>query len=353
MIRENDQNDGSATSAEERALAPVPVPEAALDATLPAGYDQDLHARTKIALKEWSMSAATLAKKAGYSSAALSQWLSGKYGADVVALESKIRSALDLITLEKVGGVKTIPTVQSRAFGNFARIAVQTRSIIAVVGDSGAGKTRSAALYMQENPTAIYYYVTEQTAGAAVLRNFLFAAAGIRGARGRVEGGALVAKKRELNERLRDTDRLVILDNAHRLSRAAIQLLMDLHDIAHLPMVFLGTDSLLPKIKSDVQWWSRCRYVFPLDVDTEKDKTGGWDELVRHQAETILECTAADARKIVTAARGLALGEGHFRCVESALILARYMRAQMPGGSMDWVQLFAEAAKHLPPDTPG
>lgn len=297
-----------------------------------------------MALREAGWTLSKIARKVGVSDTAMSLWLDGKYPADASDLEGKVSQFLERQDLERVGGVETIGTSVSAQLEACIKMAIRTNFIALVIGESGIGKSRSVAWYLRGNSSAIVLSLAGYGSDAGSVRSDLLRAARIRSPK-KAEGGRRRAMIRQLEEVLRGSDRLIVVDNAHRLTRPAMQLLMDIHDRTGCPMVLLGTAEAEEKVLRDDQWSSRVRLRFELTPGGDDE----WDVLTEHLVGQMLPgVRAEERRRLLKAAREVARGPGHFRRVESSLVVMRYLKESPRNRERAWVDLFEDAQRFLP-----
>ena len=143
-------------------------------------------------------------------------------------------------------------------------------------GPSGIGKSLVAEVLVEKYPGAIYVRVSRGTRTFERFRSVLATKLRIstRGGPRNRQIGATADER--IFDRLRDSHRLVIIDEAHRLADSALDWLRDLSDVAHVPMLLLSTYELVERIRADArpdrgQLYSRFGYV--------RDLTSGCDEV--------------------------------------------------------------------------
>jgi len=195
------------------------------------------------------------ARAMGIAASTLSQILNGKYEGDT---ESRIRQ-IDKWTELKSAGVK-----QARPAG-FAKTSVALAIIgaakgvvkqppeeprIAVChGPSGIGKSLTADFLLSEITGALYIRITTAGCGIPAIYDMLSTAL-------KLPPGRLTAYQKELavKEVLRDSDRLIIVDEVHKLCKRGkdhgLHVLRDLQDATKCPMLWLGTADVATYIEN-------------------------------------------------------------------------------------------------------
>ncbi len=141
--------------------------------------------------------------------------------------------------------------------------------IVLCYGPAGCGKTLGAKALAAEDTLAIYVRI-EQRGGTDIgLAHLIVEAMGFR--RDRRGRGAI----RMVLERLKDTGRLVIVDEAHRLSKSGCELVRDLADVCGVPILLLATQEVQERLM-------RCRTrVGDFSYDQFSSRVGYVADLIR------------------------------------------------------------------------
>jgi DNA transposition AAA+ family ATPase len=214
------------------------------------------------------------AKSMGIAPSTLSQVLSGNYAGDG---ESKIRS-IDKWTDSQIARENTprpdgfARTSVSIEIIGAAKVAQKTGRIVVVHGPSGIGKSLTADFVLSETPGAIRIRLTTAGVGVTAIYDMLSRELKLP----RVK---LTAYQTELavKEVLRDTRRLIIVDEVHKLCNKrkdqGLHVLRDLHDETGCPMLWLGTADIADYIENGreaveaveqiygrVAWWLDLTY---------------------------------------------------------------------------------------------
>lgn len=126
----------------------------------------------------------------------------------------------------------------------------QNRHIGVGYGPAGKGKTCAGKLYAAKNPTSLYLHIWDWTTGRDKLISELATTARIRCAKGESKAEALVRT-------FRDADRLIIIDNAQRLTARSRKFLMDFFDATRTPIAMLGNQEIVAQFEKNDQHASR------------------------------------------------------------------------------------------------
>ncbi|MBU0969186.1 MAG: AAA family ATPase [Proteobacteria bacterium] len=110
-------------------------------------------------------------------------------------------------------------------------------------GYSGRGKTECAQTYTTRNGNAKYIRVFEDWSPTAMLATICEKLNGMRP--GRVDNA-----KRIIIEEVHDSDTILLIDEADRLTIKHIDHLRDIHDLTGCPIILIGEPSIYARIKS-------------------------------------------------------------------------------------------------------
>lgn len=186
-----------------------------------------------MAAQNGALSQAKAAAMIGVSQTALSQYRNSKYPGDIAAMEGKIEEFLRTRNAaEQAEAVKApyiqgsyVPTSVSEDVYRAIQYCQLERGIVVLHGDAGIGKTRGAARFVQDNPANAIYIRCTPVGGTltAILRQ-LGTALKIPATRNRLEMSMAI------HDRLRGTDKVVIIDEAQNLRFDALEELRGLSD---------------------------------------------------------------------------------------------------------------------------
>lgn len=186
------------------------------------------------------------AKAIDISSSTLSQFLAGKYTGNVEETERKIANWLRLIqereqlsgeVIEWVDGIRNSELVL-----DIARLTHLQKSIGVVIGRSGLCKSMALKKYAYDHPDTIYIEVDGAYSAKEVMRE-IHMRCGYNGI------GHLNFLKKQIIEKLLDSGRMIILDQAEYLSDKALDLIRTIHDKAGIGVLLAGMPHLMKNIK--------------------------------------------------------------------------------------------------------
>lgn len=167
-------------------------------------------------------------------------------------------------------------TSVANAMIDAAKFAAQRRWIVIVYGPTGFGKTMCAHVIAEKHVGAIYLRLGKGCCTYAKIRDRLFGLLKI--SRGR-------ANRRQLSideaifDKLRDSGRLIVFDEAHRIRDDGLEFLRDVHDETGCPMLLVATKDLWERIQSDDEDHGQMRRRVGLSIDlaglADGRRTGG------------------------------------------------------------------------------
>jgi len=129
-----------------------------------------------------------------------------------------------------------------------AKIAQQRRWIVIAYGPTGFGKTMTAHVIAEKHVGAIYLRLGKGCCTYAKIRDRLFDL--LKLARARKQRRRTSADE-AIFERLRDSGRLMVIDEAHRIRDDGLEFLRDIHDETGCPMFLICTKDLWDRVQSD------------------------------------------------------------------------------------------------------
>lgn len=207
------------------------------DAALAAELDQHMQER--------GHTQAAVARAIGVSASALNQWIAGKYKGDIKGLEHAITGFLQRdreraqVRKTALGFVMTVPAAKVL---EAARMCHLDGEIGVVVGDAGIGKTTAIKRYAASNSDVI---LIEADLGYTARDLFaeLHRKCGFDGL------GSINRMKDDVIDKLRDSGRLIIIDEAEHLPVRALDLLRRINDKAGAGILFCGLKRFMENLR--------------------------------------------------------------------------------------------------------
>ena len=115
--------------------------------------------------------------------------------------------------------------------------AIELNSIGLIYSDAGRGKSLTLQAAAAIFPGSILVRIVTGAHSPAGLTRLLYQASGLRGNSRK----ASLDQLGKLIDHLRDSDRAILIDEAHRLTPEALEVIRDLHDECGVPFVLVGT----------------------------------------------------------------------------------------------------------------
>lgn len=185
-----------------------------------------------------------LAKAIGINVGILIQYLKSDYNGNIEGVNSKIKAYLERAAKREKNSKDVIVETQTlkKIFKIIDLIHVMRKMGI-VYGPAGLGKTTSAKTYIERTPGS--YLITalpdsKTVAGAITLiYHTLFKEEPRVSPR---------AARRMVVDRLKGSDAMIIVDDAHKLTNDAIEELRAIHDATECAFTLIGTEELLNRL---------------------------------------------------------------------------------------------------------
>ncbi|MCO6436516.1 MAG: AAA family ATPase [Phycisphaerae bacterium] len=159
-----------------------------------------------------------------------------------------------------------------------AEQAVSGQFMAIAHGPTGIGKTMVAHAIVDRYPGAMYLRVSRGNTTHMALRRLLAKELHISDPRGLRRDRRRLTFDEMVFNILRDSGRLLVVDEAHRLADSGLEFLRDLYDECHVPIVLLATKDLVRRLEEDKdedhgQLFSR--FAMFLELTRGADKTPG------------------------------------------------------------------------------
>ncbi|MGI2929506.1 AAA family ATPase [Vibrio fluvialis] len=197
-------------------------------------------------LESKTITASQLAKEISVSSAALSQVLKGKYAADPSVVIGKLQKWLRLRE-DRLATPNINPgfvmTETAKLIMNDLTYAQITESIVVIFGASGVGKSETLRQYQRDNNNV---WMVTASPSRSSLTECLYELA--------MELGLDDAPRRKgplsrvLRNRLRNSEGLVIIDEADHLDYPTLEELRILQEETNIGMVFVGNNKVYTQL---------------------------------------------------------------------------------------------------------
>lgn len=136
--------------------------------------------------------------------------------------------------------------------------------MVAVVGPSGRGKTRAAERIVVKTRESVFIRHQEWLTPIGVIRELAFALAGMRP---RSTAACVDLIKTELAS----SRRVILVDEADRMSIRHLNALRDFHDMVKVPVILIGEEPLITKLNAERRLIRRARHVLRFDPVSQSD----------------------------------------------------------------------------------
>ncbi|SIO94824.1 AAA family ATPase [Vibrio spartinae] len=209
-------------------------------------YQTDILMQVNAVLESKSLSAAQLAKEIGVSPATLSQVLKSKYPADPTAVVDRLDKWLRLRqekTATPIINPGFVMTETAKLITSDLTYAQVTESIVVIFGSSGVGKSETLREYKRNNNNVWIVTASPSRSGLTECLYELAMELGLDDAPRRK--GPL---SRVVRNRLRNSEGLVIIDEADHLDYPTLEELRILQEETNIGMVFTGNNKVYTQL---------------------------------------------------------------------------------------------------------
>ncbi|MCK1142188.1 AAA family ATPase [Providencia stuartii] len=193
--------------------------------------------------KGWSQAQA--ARGIGVSTAVINQFLQNKYNGDVNAVEEKVRQFISREQeRDKSRRIKPVyvATLMARKGRDVIRMAHMDGDINVIYGDAGMGKTMIMRQYAKEHLDAVLIEADPGYTARVVLEELC-------NKLGLSKRGNMHELSESIIQTLRDSGRIILVDEAENLPYRALETLRRIHDKSGIGIVLAGMPRLILNLK--------------------------------------------------------------------------------------------------------
>ncbi len=295
--------------------------------------DPELRKQLELFCTEGRLSRKQVATKLGVDPSYVAKFINGSNDFDPSRME---RVVADVLKAERVRSKDALALFETP----FTRQIVGAYETVRKTGDfgllfcaAGMGKTCSMQLFLAQNPSAIGFTASKGLCSKSAIEHMVFSVLENRA------WNNCTPRWMFMVEHLKDSNRPIIVDNAQRLSRAALQWFFDFHDETGVPVVFQGNPEVLDLIRKNDQMFSRIGLKSEIRPPDAKSAA----EVVDSMLAKMVPDWADDLRGL---ALQVAIRSGHFRALRKQLTLATEL--SLSGGQLaDPVTAFRAAHLRL------
>jgi DNA transposition AAA+ family ATPase len=282
---------------------------------------------------KWSN--AKIATAIGYTARVISDYLNAdgnKYEGDVREIERKLREWHRDIELQMDSSVVPISCEVSDQIERAIEEIRTAKRIGVVIGAPGIGKSCGIGLYRETHQLAISFTTRSWHRNTSCAANCLLEAADVTQAKSGLKSfEAFVEKTKGMT-------RPILVDDAHKLTRGALQLFYDYRDATGAPIVLFGDERLLTKLKDDAQRLRRTGIVTRLKI---KNPT----PLIDHHINSFISDTNGEDADLRNLGAQIVVKPGHFGSLQMELALAVRLKRGAPDWS--WTEAVKRAHRKL------
>jgi DNA transposition AAA+ family ATPase len=223
----------------------------------PKGKIDEVRDRVREHIQSRGVKQTTIATESGVGRTALSLFMEDKYGGDNEGLAKKLASWMDDLAVKDTmprALVQGHDFVKTEAAGRIIASLMLARTssdFVLIFGEPGVGKTVTLNAYQKGLANVWLATMSPDTSGKVPMLEELGLAVGLP-----LRGGA-AAMRRQIVARLRNTNGLVIVDEAQHLDGKALDELRCIHDMAKVGMALCGNPQLKARADTLAQVNSR------------------------------------------------------------------------------------------------
>lgn len=209
-------------------------------------YDEALHARFVLWKDQSGRSVNRIAGMLGRSAAAVSQYINKIYPADVTEFEKDIESLLrreeDLEFVTRPAAFcKTNPAV---LIWEVLQYCDEHQKMGVALAPSGTGKSETVNEYKRQNRQTILVTANITTCTKGPVIRMIADKTG-----GRPRKNTIADTLNAIIDRLKESRRLIIVDDAHFLNWESFEAIRKIHDCARVGVVYAGQERLYEQMK--------------------------------------------------------------------------------------------------------
>jgi DNA transposition AAA+ family ATPase len=228
------------------------------------------------------------------------------------------RIALDIVRAirERMTFASSIyQTSVVRKMGNVLHLIRKTGDVAALTSPAGNGKTSAIRHFAAENPATVCINLNATTRDAGKVEGLIIRTTDHREWKGQT------SRYDFLVNRFKGTGRLLIVDNAQRLTMSGRQLIFDLSDDAEFPVALIGNPEMIDCIRANDQQFSRVGIHGTYELESAELPAASM-----HVAKQFSD--EATAESISDLVSFIAARDGRLRAVRKTVILAQQLRAE-------------------------
>jgi len=184
-------------------------------------------------------------RSTGISDSKLSQWLKGNYKGDNQKINEAVESFINREISKNSIFKNTIPVKETSIYLTVTETTrnCHYKSELGVIfGDAGLGKTTAIEKYAEENPDVIFIKANPSYTKKYLMQE-IHKKIGCEGF------GAIYTMLNDIISKLKNSGRLIIVDQAEYLQQSSLELLRTIHDEAKIGLLLVGMPKLYYNLK--------------------------------------------------------------------------------------------------------
>jgi len=280
-----------------------------------------------------------LGAQVGRSEAFVSRYLSGKPEGDVAAFEKAVSDMLANAKRKRAWGEVFFHTDAISACETAFGIIREASDVGLIHGAAGIGKTTACKKYAKENSTMIFFTCTEGNGSYHGIINGIATGIDMR-----KWNPATVKRSTFIREKLDGSGRLIIIDNAQRVTLSGLRFIFDLHDGTGVSVALVGNPEVLDKLRGSDQMTSRIGF----KQDIGEVVKGNWlDRAAGDMVAAMWPVALADIGRLASES---ARKQGHLRTLNKQLKIAIRL-CETPAFAGNCAKAFVQARHLIGADT--
>jgi len=251
----------------------------------------------------------------GVSETFLSKYINDNLDREVPEFEA---IAMDIVrsVRERMSFASSIyQTSVVRKMGNVLHLIRKTGDFAVLTSPAGNGKTSAVRHFAAENPSSVCINLNATTREAGKVEGLVFRTTDHREWKGQT------SRFDFLVNRFKGTGRLLIVDNAQRLTMSGRQWIFDFADEADCPVALVGNPEMIDAIRANDQQFSRIGIHGNYELEDAELHSAAM-----HVTKQASDDATAEAIGDLTAF--IASKDGRLRSVKKTVILAQQLRAE-------------------------
>jgi len=231
----------------------------------------DIRIALETFLSDNNLTQKAISAKLGCSESLVSQYVADKPVGDLVAFEDNVLDMLAAESRKHQIKCSFFPTYAAEQCFTLFDMIRAANDVGIVSSPAGFGKSEISRQYAKINKTCIRVEIPEWKSNRFGIEKMIYASFDTRKQKSKDN------KCEFLERRLLNSDRLIIIDNAQRVSLSGLRWVMDFNDATNTPFALLGNPKqIMERLLSDDALSSRVGLCKELDGDVTKPEVKAW-----------------------------------------------------------------------------